>query len=109
MDFDLIIYVGVLLGSGLMLLILAGFGIGNRAINGLIGLLGVGYGGWILYEYFLTSEEFTIRRFFYAYALPFVAAYQLYQGLKQKRAQREAAANPNPNPYTLQQPETPQS
>ena len=85
MDFDLIIYVGMLLASGLMLLILAGFGIGNRVINGLIGLAAAGYGGYILYEYFLTSEEFTIRRFLFAYALPFLAAYQLYQGLKQRK------------------------
>ena len=49
MDFDLIIYVGMLLASGLMLLILAGFGIGNRVINGLIGLAAAGYGGYILY------------------------------------------------------------
>ena len=97
MDLDLIIYVGMLLASGLMLLILAGFGIGNRVINGLIGLAAAGYGGYILYEYFLTSEEFTIRRFLFAYALPFLAAYQLYQGLKQ----RKQAAVPAP--------ETPQS
>jgi hypothetical protein len=94
MDLDLVIYVAMLLASGLMLVILAAFGVGNRAINGIIGLAAVGYGGYILYEYFFTTGEFTITRFLYAYALPFVAAYQLYQGLKQRRQ----AAVPAPAP-----------
>jgi hypothetical protein len=110
MDVDLIIYVAMLLASGAMLLVLAAFGIGSRAFNGLVGLAAIGYAGYMLYEYFLTSDTFTMTRFIYAYVLPFFAAYQLYKGLKQRREAREAAANPIQNPYTLQQqPETPQS
>jgi hypothetical protein len=107
MDLDLIIYVAMLLASGVMLLVLAGFGIGSRVLNGLVGLAAMGYGGYILYEYFFTAGEFTIRRFIFAYILPFYAAYQLYQGLKQRRERQAAQANPNP--YTLPQGETPQS
>jgi hypothetical protein len=106
-DVGFLVYVAVLLASGALLLVLAGFGFGNRAINGLIGLAAVGYGGYLLYE-FLFVEVFTYRRFWYAYLLPVVAIFQLYQGLKDRRAKREAAAA-GPNPYTLQQPERPQS
>lgn len=96
MDAGFFIYVGMLLASGLMLLILAGFGIGSRVINGLVGLVALGYGGYLAYQWLFT-EEFAYRRFIFAYILPFIAAYQLYQGLKQRR---EAAATPAPSPYT---------
>ena len=111
LDWDLLGYVAVLTLSGLMLLVLFALGIGSRAINGIVGLLALGYGGYILYEYFLTSDEFTVRRFIYAYALPLVAIYQLYTGLKQRRERRAAAANQLANQFTLPpaQPETPQS
>jgi hypothetical protein len=106
-DIGFILYVAALLASGALLLVLAGFGFGNRAINGLIGLAAAGYGVYLLYE-FLFVDGFIYRRFWYAYVLPLVAIYQLYQGLKERRAQREAAAA-GPNPYTPQQPERPQS
>ncbi len=90
------IYVAALGLSGILLIVLAVMGLGNRAINGLIGLVAGGYAGYLIYEY-LTMEFFTYRRFIYAYVIPFVAIYQLYKGLKERKDERAAAvAQPAP-------------
>jgi hypothetical protein len=89
-----LVYVGLLGVSGLLLLILAIIGLGSRAVNGLIGLIAFGYSGYLVYEW-LTMEEFTYRRFLYAYIAPLIAIYQLYTGIKNRRA---AAAAPVAGP-----------
>ncbi|MFU8853077.1 hypothetical protein ACNAW0_19120 [Micromonospora sp. SL1-18] len=87
---DFLLYVGALGLSGVLLAVLAIFGLGSRIVNGLIGLIALGYSGYLLYEY-LTMEEFTYQRFVYAYILPAIAIYQLYKGIKDRKA---AAAEP---------------
>jgi hypothetical protein len=86
------IYVAALGLSGILLIVLAVLGLGNRVVNGLIGLIAGGYAAYLIYEY-LTMEFFTYRRFIYAYILPFLAIYQLYKGLKERKEERAAAAN----------------
>jgi hypothetical protein len=91
---DFMLYVGVLGLSGVLLIVLAILGLGSRVVNGLVGLIALGYSGYLLYEY-LTMDEFTYRRFIYAYALPIIALYQLYKGIKDRKA---AAAEPAAGP-----------
>jgi hypothetical protein len=85
------LYVAALGLSGIMMLVLAAVGLGNRVANGLIGLIAGGYAGYLIYE-FLTAEYFTYRRFIYAYILPFLAVYLLIKGLKDRRNEKAAAA-----------------
>jgi hypothetical protein len=89
------IYVAALGISGILLLVLAAVGLGNRVINGLIGLIASGYAAYLMYEFF-TAEFFTYRRFIYAYILPFIAIYQLYKGIKDRKSEKAAAAQPAP-------------
>lgn len=74
-----------------LLVVLALLGLGSRVVNGLIGLLALGYSGYLSYEY-LTMEGFTYRRFVYAYVLPVIAIYQLYKGIKDRKAAAAAPA-----------------
>lgn len=92
------IYVGALGLSGLLLLVLAIFGIGNRAINGIIGLAGVGYAGYLIYQFLTAEGEFAYTQFLYAYILPVIAVFQLYKGLKDRKAEQVAPAAPVPAP-----------
>lgn len=88
---DFLLYVGALGLSGLLLAVLAIVGLGSRIVNGLVALIALGYSGYLLYEYF-TMDEFTYRRFIYAYILPVIAVYQLYKGLKDRKAEAAAPA-----------------
>jgi hypothetical protein len=88
---DFLLYVGALGLSGVLLAVLVILGLGNRIVNGLVGLIALGYSGYLVYEY-LTMEEFTYRRFIYAYILPLIAIYQLYKGIKDRKAAPAAPA-----------------
>jgi hypothetical protein len=88
---DFLLYVGVLGLSGVLLAVLAIVGLGNRIVNGLVGLIALGYSGYLVYEY-LTMEKFTYQRFIYAYILPIIAIYQLYKGIKDRKAAAAPAA-----------------
>jgi hypothetical protein len=93
---DFLLYVGVLALSGVLLAVLAIVGLGSRVVNGLIGLIALGYSGYLVYEY-LTMEEFTYRRFIYAYILPVIAIYQLYKGIKDRKVAAGAPAATGPD------------
>lgn len=92
---DFLLYVGVLGLSGVLLMVLTILGLGSRIVNGLIGLIALGYSGYLVYEY-LTMEVFTYTRFIYAYILPIVAVYQLYKGIKDRKAAADAPAATGP-------------
>ncbi|GIH03779.1 hypothetical protein Rhe02_18460 [Rhizocola hellebori] len=97
------IYVAALGLSGLLFIVLAILGLGNRIANGLLGLVAGGYAGYLMYE-FLTMEFFTYRRFIYAYIFPFFAVYQLYKGLKDRKNERAAVAAQAAQPAMAPQP-----
>ncbi|WP_117212845.1 hypothetical protein [Allorhizocola rhizosphaerae] len=82
---DFMIYVGALGLSGLLLLVLAALGIGNRAINGIIGLAAAGYAGFLLYKDFTATEPYEYQKFFFAYIMPFIALYLLVKGIMDRR------------------------
>lgn len=90
---DFLIYVGALGLSGLLLIVLAIVGIGNRAINGIIGLAAAGYAAYLGYQ-FMTTDGFSYQRFIFAYILPFVAVFLLIKGLKDRKAEQAAPAQP---------------
>ena len=90
---EFLLYVAALGLSGVLLAVLTIAGIGSRAVNGIIALIALGYAGYLIYE-FLTMEAFTYRMFIYAYALPVIAIYQLYKGLKDRKAAAAATAVP---------------
>jgi hypothetical protein len=83
----LLVYIALLLASGVLMLVLAGMGIGNRWLNGLIGLAALGYGIYLVTVFF-TGGEF--RVFIYAFILPVVAVVQLYKGLQERKAAQAA-------------------
>lgn len=87
-------YLGILLLSGVLMLILAGVGFGltggARVLNGVVGLAALAYGIYLILTVFINGGEYRI--IIYAFIAPIFAIVQMVKGIK-GRAGRDAEQN----------------
>ena len=90
-DREVLGYLGLLAVSGLLLLVLAALGFGQRAtpriVDGLFGLVFLGYAGYLVW-----AQPDTVYVFFYAFAVPVLALAHAVRA-RRARARRLAAAS----------------
>jgi hypothetical protein len=83
-------YLGVLLLSGVLMLVIAGVGLGAsagaRVLNAVLGLAALGYGIYLITTVFINGGSYRI--FIYAFILPVIAIVQLVKGLKARASER---------------------
>jgi hypothetical protein len=84
-------YLGALVVSGIIMLVLAatGFGSGGALARVLNGLFGLGFLGYAVYLVFFDTSD-TYRMFYYAFILPVL---MLIQAFKNRGAKEEAPAS----------------
>ena len=89
-DRELLAYTGLLAVSGLLLVVLAVVGLGQRPVSriadGLFGLAFLGYAGFLVW-----AQPDTIYVFYYAFALPVLLLVHAFRSRRRARARRLAA------------------